>query len=274
MAGTCEQAIPATILAIVELLALRRVRIGIALRAAPSRHHHFRVGFLGHARHHARHVLKREAIAKRDFDRVVDIAADFQHAQPIALEHRAPLLGREREPIEIRGLIVLEALAVLRLVERHAEHVQVVADAPAVGVVDVGSGYVVVVMRLSHVVSKALDLSAAGVVARISCRTMSRITSIALRISGLFGRCAEVARDSGDLSTGRAIGVASAASAHWVALTAFIGSTPNPWPCRTRSITAGMHSISYATRILRSTPASAFSTDMRMACGRLGMISG
>ena len=52
-------------------------------------------------------------------------------------------------------------------------------------------------MRLSHVVSKALDLSAAGVVARISCRTMSRITSTALRIKGLFGRCAEVAMDRG-----------------------------------------------------------------------------
>src|SRR5208283_1538568 len=264
MAGTCEQAIPATILAMFALRSLCSVLVSVALGTAASREHHLRVSLLGHTGHHARHVLKRQTVAECDLDGVVDVAAGFEHAQPIALEHAAALLRRQGKAVEIGRFVVLEAVAVLRLVERHAKHVQGIADAAPLGIVDVGAGYAVVVMESGHAIS-------AG---RISCLTMSRITSIALRISGPFGRCAEVAMDSEVLSTGLMIGLTEICSAHGVDLRAFIGSTPYPWPCRTRSITAGMHSISWATRILRSTFARAFSTDMRMACGRLGMMSG
>src|ERR1700728_1979931 len=264
MAGTCEVAMPATILAILSLPDAW-VLVAVALGTAAARQHHLCIGFLRHAGHHAGHVLECQAVAKRNLDGVVDIASDAQHSQPVALEHRAALLGAEREAIEVGGLIVLEAPAILRLVERHAEHVQHVADAAAFCVVNIGAGNAFIISWLGHVVISA---------ERISWRTMSRMTSIALRIKGLFGRCAEVAMESDVLRMGARMGLTCTCSPQGVDFTAFRGRTPKPWPCRTKSMTAGMHSISCATLILRSTPARAFSTDMRMEWGRLRMISG
>src|ERR1700691_4155267 len=264
MAGTCEVAMPATILA---MGGLRRgpVLVAVALHAASARQHHLRVGFLGHAGHHAGHILEGQPVAEGDLDGVVDISADLQHPQPIAFQHGAALFGAEREAIQVRGLVLLEALAILHLVERHAEHIQYVADAAALGIVDIGAGNVFIIAGYGH----------EGVSGeRISWRTMSRITSIALRMSGLFGRCAEVASDSDVLRTGATMGLTDTSSPQGVDFTALKGRTAKPWPWRTRSMIAGMHSISYATRILRSTPASAVSTDIRMECGRLGMMSG
>src|SRR5229473_8082298 len=264
MAGTCDVAIPATILATLDLRR-RLLLVAVALGAAPARQHHLCIRFLRNAGHHAGHILEGKAVAKRNLDGVVDVPADAQHSQPVALEHRAALLGIERKAIEIRRLVLLEALAILRFVERHAEHVQRVADPAAFGVIDIGAGNAVVVAWPGH----------AGISApRISWRTISRIRSIALRMRGPMGRCAEVAMESGVLRTGARMGTTRTWSPHCVDFTAFKGRTPNPSPCRTKSMTAGMHSISWATRILRSTPASAFSTDMRMEWGRLGMMSG
>src|SRR6266851_10104437 len=109
MAGTCEQATPATILAMVRLRR-DRVLVAVALGTASARQHHFCIRFLRHAGHHAGHVLEREAVAKRNLDGVVDISPDSQHSQPVAFQPRAALLGVEGKAIEIRGLVLLEAL--------------------------------------------------------------------------------------------------------------------------------------------------------------------
>src|ERR1700722_4162792 len=241
------------------------ILVAIAVRTAPARQHHLRVSLLGHAGHHAGHVLKRQPVAEGDLDGVVDVPPDPQHSQPVAFENRAALFGAEREAVEIAGLIFLEALAVVGFVERHAEHVQGIAETAAFRVIDVGPGNAVIVARLGHERISA---------ERISSRTISRITSKALRMRGLLGRCAEIAMDREVFKVGARMGLTCTSSTHWLDFTAFRGSTPNPCPCRTKSMTAGMHSISWATRILRSTPASAFSTDMRIECGRLGMMSG
>src|SRR5277367_3753034 len=104
MAGTWEQAIPAMILA-TSLLRFALALVAVALGAASARQHHLRVGLLRYSGHHAGHVLKGQAIAECDLDGVVDVAADFQHAQPIALQHGAALLRAERETFEIRGFV-------------------------------------------------------------------------------------------------------------------------------------------------------------------------
>src|SRR5258708_39054314 len=92
MAGTCEVAMPATILA---MLVLRRnaVLIAVAFGAASARKHHLGIRFLRNAGHHAGHVLEVKAVATRNVDGVVDIPTDSQHSQPVALQHRAALLG-------------------------------------------------------------------------------------------------------------------------------------------------------------------------------------
>ena len=67
-----------------------------------------RIFFLGHPGHHAGHVLKRQAVAKGDLDRVVDIASDVQHSEPVAFQHRAALFRGEREAVEIGSLVLFE----------------------------------------------------------------------------------------------------------------------------------------------------------------------
>jgi len=93
-----------------------------------------------------------------------------QHAQPVALQHGLFLFRRQRKALEIGSLVGLEGLAVLRVVERHAEHVEVIADAPALGVVNVGSGNVFVIARRGHVGFSAREV--------VSLRHASRPGSI------------------------------------------------------------------------------------------------
>src|SRR5258708_4346084 len=118
MAGTCDVAMPATILAMFGL-SLGIVFVAVALPASPAGQHHLCVGFLRDAGHHAGHVLEVKAVAERNLDGVIDISPDSQHSQPVAFQYRAALLGAERKAIEIRGLVLLEAPAILRFVERH-----------------------------------------------------------------------------------------------------------------------------------------------------------
>src|SRR5271155_5750298 len=99
MAGTCEQAMPAMILATVLALTLCLSLVAVAGRAAPAIEHHLRVSLLGHARHHAGHILERQTVAEGDLDGVVNIAPEPQHAEPIAIEHGSTLIRAQGEAI-------------------------------------------------------------------------------------------------------------------------------------------------------------------------------
>src|ERR1700722_939100 len=222
MAGTWEQAMPATILATLVVL-LCSVFVSVTLRRTASRQHHLRIDFLGYAGHHAGHVLEGESVAKCDLDGVVNVAADLQHAEPVALQDRPALLGGQCKAVQVCACVVLEAFAVLRLVERHAEHVERVPFAAAARIVDIGAGNAFVVAWLFHARISA---------DRISWRTMSRTRSMALRISGLFGRRVDVAIDNEVFKVGERIGFARTSSAHSVDLTAFKGSTAEANCCR------------------------------------------
>src|SRR6185503_18755503 len=164
IAGTCDDVTPAMILA-TALLSLARfwlgrlddARPGILVLARPravavdrtaAAQHHVGIILLGRAGHQRCEVLERMAVAGAELGGEVDVAAQFQQTIILALEDRLALLGRElRKPlVEVFRLVVLERLAVLRLHQRHAEHVEMVAAARAVGVEHVGAGDVVVIL--------------------------------------------------------------------------------------------------------------------------------
>ena len=74
----------------------------------------------------------------------IDVAAELEHAVVVALQDRVGLLGRERKFLQVPGFIRLEGLAVLFLHQRHAEHVDAVALARALGIEDERAGNVFV----------------------------------------------------------------------------------------------------------------------------------
>src|ERR1700679_3991148 len=104
---------PATMLA-TGITRSRLILVAVALGGAAAGQHHLRVLFLRYPRHHRSHILKREAIAEGDLDRVVNVAADFQHAEPVALQNGVPLLLGECKLFEISRFILFEFAAVLR----------------------------------------------------------------------------------------------------------------------------------------------------------------
>src|SRR5665213_3738491 len=142
MAGTCEVATPAMILAM--FLVLPFILAAIALGRAATREHHLGVIFLGRAGHDRGNVLEGQAVGRGELRGVIDIAAEPQHLIPIALEDRLLLLRRHRKAVEIGALVFLECRAALRGHHRHAEHVEMIALARAPGVEDIGPRYVVV----------------------------------------------------------------------------------------------------------------------------------
>src|SRR5262245_12025052 len=188
MAGTCDDATPAMILATVRpLSALRlgfgfcgfrfaglRLRglplglhgllrpLGLALLAehasdcapagpaavafdrAAALEHHVGVVLLGRTRHGRGQMTERVPVGRAELGSEVDVAAELQHAVVVALEDRVGLFRRKLILLEIFGLVFLEGLAVLRLHQRHAEHVDAVALARALGVEDEGTGNILV----------------------------------------------------------------------------------------------------------------------------------
>src|SRR5580658_1375012 len=112
MAGTCEVAMPATILA---MGGLRRgpVLVAVALHTATARQHHLRVGLLGHAGHHAGHILEGQPVAEGDLDGVVDISSDLQHSQPIAFRRCAALSAKRSRYLASFSLKLLRFSALL-----------------------------------------------------------------------------------------------------------------------------------------------------------------
>src|SRR5687768_10453168 len=106
----------------------------VALDAAAAGEHHPDVLLLADAGLLGGQLLEGQAVAGGELERVVDVAAQLEHAQPVSREHRLALLGRECEPVEVALLVGAKGLAVGLVAQRHAEHVEPVplATAPAV----------------------------------------------------------------------------------------------------------------------------------------------
>src|SRR6266404_3301468 len=175
MAGTCDEVTPAIILATFRscLLGTLRSRAGrgfgarpgggfasrlacrrfcgiaprfaaVALDRTAAGKHHLGIVFLGRARHHGRDVLERMAVGRAQFGGEIDVAAELQHAVVVPLEDGFALLWRQRKAVKIGGLVLLEGLAVLRLHQRHAEHVEVIALARSIRIEHERAGNVIV----------------------------------------------------------------------------------------------------------------------------------
>src|SRR5262249_25176012 len=193
MAGTCDDATPAMILATVRPLSalrlgfgfcgfrfagLRGLRLGlhglrrplglallaehasdcapagpaaVAFDRAAALEHHVGVVLLGRTRHGRGQMTERVPVRRAELGGEIDVAAELQHAVVVALEDGLGLLRRQLELLEIFRLVRLEGLAVLVLHQRHAEHVDAVALARALGVEHEGPRDVVVVVpRACH----------------------------------------------------------------------------------------------------------------------------
>src|SRR3954454_24525857 len=160
MAGTCDDATPAVILATFRprLAGCLRFRFGLAGRLVAARlaaiafdraaaiEHHLGVVLLRGPGHHSCEMAERMAIGRSELGSEIDVAAELEHAVVVALEDSVGLLTCERKPLEVFRLVRLEGLAVLVLHQRHAEHVDAVALPRALGVEHEGSRNVVVIL--------------------------------------------------------------------------------------------------------------------------------
>src|SRR4051794_10043034 len=118
MAGTCDDATPAVI------LATFRPRLGclgfgfrLAGRLVPARpaaiafdraaaiEHHLGVVLLRGPCHHSGEMAERMAVGRAELGGEVDVAAELQHTVVVALEDRVRLLRREREFLEVFRLV-------------------------------------------------------------------------------------------------------------------------------------------------------------------------
>src|SRR5262249_20906650 len=163
MAGTCDDAIPAVILATFRpRLGRLRFGFGLARRLVAARlaavafdraaaiEHHRGVVLLRGSGHHGGEMTERMAIGRAELGGEVDVAAELQHAVVVALEDGVGLLRREREFLEVFRLVRLEGLAVLVLHQRHAEHVDAIALPRSLRVKHEGAGDIVIVLRLAR----------------------------------------------------------------------------------------------------------------------------
>src|SRR5262245_48134132 len=140
LAGTCDDATPAMILATFRPRLAGGLRFGcLRLRADDERaarclaglaaiafdrpaavEHHFGVILLRRPGHDRGEMAERMAVGRAELGGEVDVAAELEHAVVVALENGVRLLTRERELLEVFSLIRLEGLAVLVLHQRHA----------------------------------------------------------------------------------------------------------------------------------------------------------
>src|SRR6185437_10890368 len=98
----------------------------IAFHRAAAGEHHVGVVFLRRAGHLGGEMPERMAVGGAEFCREIDVAAELQHAVVISLEHGLGLFRRQVELFQILRLVGLERLAVFVGHQRHAEHVDAV----------------------------------------------------------------------------------------------------------------------------------------------------
>src|SRR5581483_345324 len=145
IAGTCETFTLAMILATLFRLRLfGPLRLAtVALDRPTALQHHLGILLLGEPGHACRHELEREPVGREQLGEEIDIAAELDHATPVALENGLALLLGHRPLFEVSRLVLLELLAIRGLHQRHAEHVDVIALARALRIEQSGAGNVV-----------------------------------------------------------------------------------------------------------------------------------
>src|ERR1700683_960564 len=94
-------------------------------------------------------MLERMAVSGAKLGGEINVAAELQQAIVIALENGFGLFRSEPELLEVLRLVGLKSLAVVVLHQRHAEHVDAVALAGALGVEHVCSRNVVLNLRFA-----------------------------------------------------------------------------------------------------------------------------
>src|SRR6266516_4895079 len=109
IAGTCDDATPAMILATFRPRLPVRLRFGfggalfapglaaIAFHRAPAAEHHLGVVLLRRSGHHRGQLLERTAVGGAELGGEIDVAAELEHPVVVALENRLGLRGRELE---------------------------------------------------------------------------------------------------------------------------------------------------------------------------------
>src|SRR3569833_49785 len=108
IAGTWETFTLATILA--TLLPLRLAAITFDRPATLQ--HHLGILLLGESGHGRRDVLKRQSVSGKQFGEKVDVAAELDHAAPVARENGLALLQRHGPHREVGTLVLHEFSAV------------------------------------------------------------------------------------------------------------------------------------------------------------------
>src|SRR5262249_14971748 len=92
-----------------------------AVWRAPAVQHHLLVVRHGHAGHRAYRLHVTETVGGEDLRQEVDVAAEVEHRVVVAVEHGLLLRLGHRPLVQVRPLPGLEALAVLRPHQAHAE---------------------------------------------------------------------------------------------------------------------------------------------------------
>src|SRR5437879_4783168 len=103
MAGTCDVATPATILATCVGVPLRLEAISVGRTTALQ--HHLGVVLLAHARHRRGYLLERQPVGRTELGSEIDIAAELDHAVPVAVQDRLLLFRSHWESGEVTSFI-------------------------------------------------------------------------------------------------------------------------------------------------------------------------
>ena len=162
----------------------------VALGAAATGEHHLAVLLLGHAGHAAGHLLKTQAVGRAQFGQEVDVAAGAHHPVQVPRPHGGTLLVGHGPFGQVGIFILLEAGAVVRLHQAHAELVEPVAFAALVGIKNGRAGHVQIGFFQGHGCLLGLSVWVRGSGQPLQASTgASGCPPAACVAAGRWGRC-------------------------------------------------------------------------------------